>query len=154
MRPALPSLVVICLLMLLLASCRDQAPSTQTLNQQNAQLIGTWTLKTRSTGGEETPATERQMKLIFLTGETFRAEFRGDDTQKWIRAGEGSFTYRPPELTLYWESGGIMTLLVTELASDSLFVHHGRQVVPLNNQEPDEVFVRHKPQTGPIRNPS
>jgi hypothetical protein len=138
---------------LLAAACGEKAVPIEK-NEFASRLVGTWVLKARIVDGTETPATERQMKLILKGDQTFVAKFRGDATQTWINAGQGSFSYDPPLLNLYWDSGPQLTLLATENGSEELVIHHGRNLVPLNNQEPTERFVREKSQSGPTRQPS
>ncbi|HMK37209.1 MAG TPA: hypothetical protein VK463_19200 [Desulfomonilaceae bacterium] len=117
-------------------------------------LAGTWVLQTRIAEGVESPATQRFLKLTFNSDGSFRAGYRGDDTQKWIRAGQGGFSYTPPYLNLYWETGPILTVLVSEAGPERLVIHHGRNLVPLKDQEPDEIFVRQKVEKGPTRSQS
>lgn len=138
---------------LLLASCSDKGVSIQK-NENASRLVGTWLLKARLIDGKETPATERYMKLQLKDDETFRSWYRGEASQPWISAGQGAFSYDPPHLSLHWDSGATVTLLVTEKGPETLEIHHGRNVVPLKDQDPPEVFVRQKPQTGPTRGPS
>jgi len=123
---------------------RDQAP----------HLAGIWTLNSRIADGVESPISERYMKLELNPNGTFRARYRGEQSQGWIRAGQGGFSYEPPYLNLYWESGSAATLLVSELDPSRLLVHHGRNLVPLKDQEPDEIFVRERMEKGPTRSPS
>ena len=78
----------------------------------------------------------------------------GKRTQEWIQAGDGAFSYDPPLLTLYWDSGATARLLVVESGPERLVFHHGRNLAPLNNQEPDEVFSRQKTEKGPVKKPS
>ncbi len=137
----------------LAAGCGEKAVPVEK-NENISRLVGAWVLKARIVDGNETPATERQMKLVLKGDQTFLAKFRGDESQTWINAGQGSFSYDPPLLTLYWNSGPQLTLLATETDSGELIIHHGRNLVPLQNQEPTERFVREKSQTGPTRQPS
>ena len=152
-RSAFRLLIIFCVVGVLAAACGEKA-LTVDKTQDISRLVGTWVLKARSDDGSETPAAERQMKLVLKGDQTFLAKFRGDETQAWINAGRGSFSYAPPFLSLYWESSPQLTLLVTETGPEEILVHHGRNLVPLNNQEPEERFVREKPQGGPTRRPS
>jgi hypothetical protein len=104
--------------------------------------------------GQDIPATTRLMKLVFNSNGTFRAIYRGDEKQAWIRAGAGGFSYSPPFLTLFWDSGAVVTILVEEKDVEHLRFHHGHNLVPMKNQEPDEIFVRQKTEKGPTRQPS
>jgi hypothetical protein len=148
----LASLLCLAGVALLVASCGDKA-ATISKNENSGRLVGTWILKARVTEGAESPATERQMKLSFRDDQTFRAEYRGEESQPWITAGTGGFWYNPPSLTLYWDAGQTLTLLVVERDGDSILLHHGRNLAPLKDQEPEEVFVRAKA-AGPTRQPS
>jgi hypothetical protein len=94
------------------------------------------------------------MKLTFNPDGSFLASYRGDGTQNWIRAGQGGFAYHPPYLSLHWETGPVLTLLVREADSERLLIHHGRNVIPLKDQEPDEIFVKQKIEKGPTRGQS
>ncbi len=91
------------------------------------------------------------MRLALNTDGTFRADYRGDTTEKWITAGAGAFSYNSPLLTMYWESGATSVLLVRDAEPDRMVLHHGRNMVPLAEQDPDEVFVRINPEKGPTR---
>ncbi len=95
-----PSFLVGLLFILCLTSCGEKAP-TITENPNNARLTGTWVLKTKFTEtGGNAPSIDRQMKLMLKEGQLFEAEFRGNSSEKWIRGGQGSFSYDPPLLTL------------------------------------------------------
>lgn len=133
-------------------SCESK-PSKQT-GADTQQILGTWTLKSRITDGLEAPATERLMRLTLNPDGTFRALYRGDETQNWIKAGQGAFAFEPPYVTLYWESGAVITIMVSQMEPDQLLVHHGRNLVPLKDQEPEEIFTRQKVEKGPTRGPS
>lgn len=141
--PCIP-LIALCLAALLFSvSCgRDIAPVQG--NNDNSRLVGTWILQSRMVGETESPALERQLEFIFLGKDLFRARYRPDPTHNWIGAGEGSFRYDPPYLSLYWDSGATATLLVAEEGAERIRFHHGRNLVPAVNQDPDEIFVRKK----------
>ncbi|MBI4963846.1 MAG: hypothetical protein HY913_11270 [Desulfomonile tiedjei] len=111
-------------------------------------------MKFRLVEDREEPVDQRFLRLHLKEGGTFRADFRGEENQKWIRAGEGGFSYDPPLLTLFWDSGQVNSLLVREVQPEQLVIHHGRNLAPLKDQEPDEVFVRQKDAKGPTRGPS
>jgi len=136
----------------ILLSC-DSKPSKQT-GADTQPILGTWTLKARITDGVEAPATERIMRLTLNPDGTFRALYRGDETQNWIKAGQGAFAFEPPYVTLHWESGAVTTIMVSQIEPDRLLVHHGRNLVPLKDQEPEEIFTRQKVEKGPTRGPS
>jgi hypothetical protein len=147
-----PSCLAALLLILSLTSCGDKAP-TITENPNGARLSGTWVLKTKFTEtGGDAPSIDRQMKIVLSKGQLFEAEFRGNDSEKWIRGGQGSFSYDPPLLTLYWESGQTNALLVVEKDQNTMVLHHCRTMIPVKDQEPSEVFVRQK--GGPTRGAS
>ena len=134
----------LCLIALLFSfSCGRDTASIQK-NDNNLRLVGTWILQSRVDGEIEIPARERQLEFIFLGKDLFRARYRADSTHDWIGVGEGSFRYDPPYLSLYWDSGATATLLLAEEAAERIRFHHGRNLVPAVNQEPDEIFVRKK----------
>lgn len=147
--------VVVAVVALCLCGCGEKIPTIEK-TKDTGRLAGTWVLKTRLVGGEDdgkgVPASERQMKLVFTDDQLFRAEFRGDASQKWISGGRGSFSYSPPLLTMYWESGTINPLLVVEQNPDTIVLHHCRTMIPVRGQEPSEIFVRQK--GGPTRKAS
>ena len=138
---------------LCLGSCGEKAPTIEK-SKDSGRLAGVWVLKSRLAGGEDQGAQglERQMKLVFTDDQLFKAEFRENDSQKWIKGGEGSFSYSPPLLTMYWESGTINPMLVVEKDPNTIEVHHCRTMIPVKDQEPSEVFVRQK--GGPTRKAS
>ncbi len=140
-------------LLVLQFSCGGQTYKSEK-TEHAMRLAGTWSLKARIAQGEESPVTERFMKLVLQPGGTFRAEYRWDQAQGWIPAGQGGFSYAPPNLTLFWEAGAVSNLLVSEIESDKILLHHGRNLAPLKDQEPDEIFVRLKIEKGPTRSPS
>jgi len=121
---------------------------------ESGKIAGTWIMKSRIVGDNEEPVHQRFMRLHLSEAGTFRAEYRGTDAQQWITAGRGAFSYEPPYITLFWDSGQVVTLMVRSGAADSLLVHHGRNLAPLKDQEPDEVFDRQKETKGPTRRPS
>ena len=137
------SLSVAALAAALLISCQagDRSSKSHSSAEANA-LAGTWTLTSRIDGKGESQATQRQMKLILEPNSTFQARFRGLPDQDWIDAGQGGFTYKKPFLKFYWESGASVTFLMVEKDEDRMVLHQGRNLVPLKDQEPDEVFVR------------
>jgi hypothetical protein len=138
---------------MLLPSCDHQSGTTQK-NQNNSRLAGTWIIQSRIIDGVASPANERLVEFTFDSDGLFKSKYRGEKDQDRIRAGEGAFSYQPPILTLYWDSGATATLLVFETAQEELVFHQGRNLAPLMNQEPDEVLVRQKTGKGPVRKPS
>ncbi|AFM24246.1 hypothetical protein [Desulfomonile tiedjei] len=135
---------------LFLTACLGQSNAPQR-SDQGIALAGIWDLKARVENEAENPVTQRFMRLAFNPDGTFRAEYRGDESQKWVRAGQGGFSFRPPVLNMHWDSGAISTLLVQNSDPDRMVLHHGRNMVPLAEQDPDEVFVKLKSDKGPTR---
>jgi hypothetical protein len=128
---------------LALASCRGAAaPSLGPADDQAALLAGAWVSKARVVEGKEEPAVDRLVKIEFGEDKTFRYHFRGDAAQAWVLAGKGVYSYVPPSLTFYWDSGPVANLLVVSRDAARICVHHGRNLAPLHNQDPDEVFVK------------
>jgi len=149
-----PILCLLAAVCLSLASCGGKKEAAET-SQHTSRLAGTWVLESRMTeAGEEVAANERFMKIVFDRDGTFAADYRGEEGQSWIRAGQGGFSFNPPYLDLYWDQGRITSLLVTDSEPDKVVFHHGRSMVPLKDQEPVETFVRHKIEKGPTRQPS
>ena len=148
------TLCAVLLLSGLLMGCAEQSPNLESASANSRMIAGSWVLKTRVSGGSAQPAQDRIMRLNLTPRGTFTAYYRGDATQKWIRAGEGGFSYVPPLMTLFWDNGAKVTLLVTEEGPDRIRVHHGRNLAPLKNQDPDEIFVKQKTGRGPTRSPS
>jgi len=147
------SILSLLLLGTLAVSCTSQ-PKPAEKNGDASRLTGTWVLTSKVVDGQDIPVTSRLMKLVFNSNGTFRAIYRGDEGQDWIRAGAGGFSYTPPLLTLFWDSGPPVTIVVEEKDPERLLFHHGNSLVPLNNQDPDEIFVRQKTEKGPTRQPS
>jgi len=147
------SAAALILLSILLISCDRQTGSVQR-NENNTRLAGTWIIQSRIINGVASPADERFIGFAFGADGLFKAKYRGETNQDWIRAGDGTFSYDPPLLTLYWDSGATAALLVVESGPERLVFHHGRNLAPLINQEPDEVFTRQKTEKGPVRKPS
>jgi hypothetical protein len=143
-------LAVLLMMGLFLTSCTGQSTAPQR-GDQGIALAGIWDLKARMENEAETPVTQRFMRLVFNPDGTFRAEYRGDESQKWVRAGQGGFSFRPPLLNMHWDSGAVSTLLLQNNDPDRIVLHHGRNMVPLAEQDPDEVFVKLTPDKGPKR---
>lgn len=144
----------LCALCLVLVSC-GSGPRLTNERDKARTLAGTWVLQSRVVDGKETPATERQMKIVVGDQGTFLFQYRGDDKQKWINAGEGGVSYIPPSLKFFWDTGQTQTLLVVKEQSDRIRLHHGQNLAPLKDQEPDEIFVREKAAgKGPTRRAS
>jgi hypothetical protein len=137
----------------LLSSCSSEKTKTETSNEVS-RLAGPWVLSARVVDGQETPAAERSLKLVLNADGTFVGQFRGDEQQPWIKAGQGAFTYSPPLVQFYWDRGSVVTLLMLEEQPDRLVMHHGRNLVPLKDQEPIEVYVKGEAKKGPTRSGS
>jgi len=152
LRGCIPILGLL-LLGTLAVSCTSQ-PKSAEKSGDASRLTGTWVLTSKVVDGQDIPVTSRLMKLVFNSNGTFRAIYRGDEGQAWIGAGAGGFSYTPPLLTLFWDSGPPVTIVVEEKDPERLLFHHGNSLVPLNNQDPDEIFVRQKTEKGPTRQPS
>ena len=138
---------------LLLTSC---ARDTQLRDPQDQAglLSGTWILGSRIEDGKEVPVKERFMKLVLHDDGTYRAEYRGDATQQWIVAGQGAFSFVPPVVRFFWDSGDVTTFLVVERDPNRLHLHHGATLAPLKEQEPDEVYQRETSGTPASKKPS
>ncbi len=147
------SKLLLILLIFTSASCDRQTGSIQK-NENNSQLLGTWTIQSRIVDDRESAVDQRFIRFIFDSDGLFRSEYRGEANQGWIRAGEGAFSYDPPFLTLYWDSGATAPLLIHTSGPERLVFHHGRNLTPLKDQEPDEVFAREKTEKGPVKKPS
>jgi hypothetical protein len=152
----LSPILFLALITALLVSCSGQStsPKAEKIAAETNRLAGIWVLQSRMVDGVFTPANESIMELVFRSDGTFRANFRGEETQPWIKAGEGGFSYDPPLLSLHWDAGNVVTLLVSELSPDRLQVHQGRTLVPEAGKQPDEIFVRKKVDKGPTRKAS
>jgi hypothetical protein len=146
-------IITLILLVVLSISCDRQTGSVQK-NENNSRLAGTWIIQSRIIDDVESPVDERFVRFVFDANGLFQSTYRGERTQEWIQAGDGAFSYDPPLLTLYWDSGATARLLVVESGPDRLVFHHGRNLAPLNNQEPEEVFSRQKTEKGPVKKPS
>jgi hypothetical protein len=138
---------------ILVSSCTTEPAKVQK-SDESAKIAGTWVMKSRTIDDRDEPVSQRLIKLHLRENGTFRAEYSGDESQQWITAGRGGFSYEAPFLTLFWDSGQVITLLVREATADKLLVHHGRNLAPLKEQEPDETFQRQKETKGPTRQPS
>jgi len=148
------SVILLFLLTLLALSCCTEKTTKIEKSDKASQVAGIWTMKSRVLEDREQPVVQRFLKLHLKEDGTFRADYRGEENQKWIQAGRGGFSYEPPLLTLYWDSGQVITLLVREVQPEQLVIHHGRNLAPLKDQEPDEVFGRQKETKGPTRGAS
>src|SRR5208283_4772435 len=107
----------------LAVSCTSQ-PKSSEKSGDASRLTGTWVLTAKVVEGQDKPVTSRLMKLVFNNNGTFRAIYRGDEGQAWIGAGAGGFSYAPPLLTLYWDSGPEVTIVVEEKDPERLLFHH------------------------------
>ncbi len=132
-----------------LVSCKSDSDEQSRITR--ARIAGTWLMTSRIIDGAEVPVSERVMRLALNNDGTFVANYRGETNQDWIVAGQGAYSYEAPMLKLYWDSGRVINLLVDESQPDRITLHHGRNAAPLKDQEPDEVFIRHKGEKGPTR---
>ncbi|MDQ7781258.1 MAG: hypothetical protein RDU20_00170 [Desulfomonilaceae bacterium] len=148
-----PLIQAVALALLLCGGCSTESPRLD-VRGDNGRVAGTWMLEARVVDGNVSPANERFIKLRLSPDGTFSADFRGEPQQPWIRAGQGAFLYDPPLLSLFWDGGASVTFLVTESEPDRMKLHRGRNLVPLKEQEPDEIFVRHRIEQGPTKKPS
>lgn len=138
-------------LLLLLISCSEQKSSTPPNKEALKTLTGTWTLKARIVDGAEVPAKESLLRLIINGDRTFRADFRSDESHKWVKAGQGAASFDPPFLKLYWELQPPITLLAHEKEPGVLLIHRGRNLAPLKDQDADELYVKQTVEKGPTR---
>ncbi len=134
----------------LAVACQKETP-LPAHDPNAAKLAGVWVLTARVADDHEQPADQRILKLTFTDQGAFQAEYRGDAHQKWIQPGKGVFSFSPPLLTLYWDSGAVTTLSVQQTAPDRIVLHHGRNLVPLKDQEPDEIYQRQSIAKGPTK---
>ncbi|MGC8659605.1 MAG: hypothetical protein ACP5U1_11080 [Desulfomonilaceae bacterium] len=142
------SICIVCLICLgLVASCQET--KTLTSVQSHPELIGTWVLTSRVENGAVVPAKDRLVKIQLKEDGTFQISYRGEPQQQWIQAGHGAYLYSPPTLSLHWDSGRIVPLLVSNLNSEGFHAHHGRVLAPLKDQEPDEIFKKVLKKKGP-----
>ncbi len=134
----------------LFSSCQERkAPRTTT--EVPSELLGTWVLAARIVDGQEQPANDRVIKLVFRKDGTFHASFRGEPNQAWVAAGKGAYSYNSPLMSLHWDSGRTVPLLISVLNPDRIRVHHGREMTPMTDQEPDEIFQKAQQEKGPTR---
>lgn len=129
------------LVCLLLVSCGNGSTNTSESNK-NARLIGKWLLKSKVQNGKQVPVTENQILFEFRSDGTFISRYRYRPSDPWLNSGAGAYIFQPPTLELYWNSGRLIALTVTEKQPNLLSVHHGRNLAPGRDQEPDEVFER------------
>ncbi len=143
-------LVCLVLVVSCVMGCSSGGRSPSAQSDDNARLLaGTWVLRSRVSGeGREEPAVERQMRLALTENGRFHAQYRGDSSQPWIRLGKGAFTYVPPWVTFYWESGRVAVLTVLEKGAETMKVMHGRNMAPMAGQEPDELYAKENPVDG------
>ena len=147
------SLLAAALAALFLASCARDAQVSAPQDQAGL-LSGTWILTSRIEEGKEVPVAERFMRLVLREDGAYRAEYRGDATQKWIVAGRGVFSFVPPVVQFFWDSGDVTSFLVLERDSNRLHLHHGVSLAPLKEQSPDEIYRRDASGTPGPRKPS
>lgn len=132
------------------SACQEHRAQTKT-KEAPPELLGTWVLTNRIIDGQDTPVQERLIKLTFKKEGVFQASYKGEPRQAWISAGRGAFVCNPPMLSLFWDSGRVVPLLIGELTSERLRVHHGRNTVPIKDQEPDEIFQKAPQEKGPTK---
>jgi hypothetical protein len=142
--------IISSILLVSLFACSDQSKTTET-PPSNQNIVGTWVLQSRIIDGQETPVRDRIMKLQFNSNGTFTAFYKGEESQNWIRAGKGGFSFKRPYINLYWESGQNLTLMAEDKAQDKMILHHGRNLAPLGTQEPEDVFVKQVTEKGPTK---
>ncbi len=134
-----------CLLIcLILTACGQNSTTSEEAANQAKELAGAWRLKSRIIEGHVTPADTRQLRFEFKENSTFEAFYRYDDSMEWTKAGAGALMYKPPILVMYWEDGREVRLVVLESTDKTLRVHHGRNLVPLEDQISEELFVAEK----------
>ncbi len=134
------------------ASCGERATRPEETN--NAQLLaGTWILQITRSQGNEAPAIHGQKRLIIKDNGAFRLFYRDDSPEHWSLLREGILLYKPPVLTLFFQTGGEETLQVLDGSSDRLVLRVGRSLVPAREQLPDEVYVK-EPSSNPSTSPS
>jgi hypothetical protein len=134
----------------LFSSCQDRK-AVSTTTEVPPELLGTWVLAARIVDGQEQPANDRVIKLVFRKNGTFQASFRGEPNQAWVAAGQGAYSYNSPLMSLHWDSGRTVPLLISVLTPDRIRVHHGREMTPMLDQEPDEIFQKAQQEKGPTR---
>ncbi len=139
MQRALRIISAVALAALFLFACARDVQITSP-NDQARLLAGTWILEAKIGDGKEAPVSERFMRLVLHDEGTYRADYRGDPTQQWIVAGRGVFSFVPPVLTFFWDSGNVSSFLVLDRESNRLHLHHGVNLAPLKDQSPDEVY--------------
>ncbi len=144
---AIYTLCFFCLVLMI--SCQEKG--VQSSSEVHPELVGTWVLTARTIQGQETPAKDRVLKLTFRKDGTFETSYQGETSQAWVQAGQGGYSYIAPILSLHWDSGRVVPLLITNLTSESFRAHHGRDLTPLKDQEPDEIFMKVQNQKGPTR---
>ena len=132
----------------LLGSCQERK-ALRTTTEVPSELLGTWVLAARIVDGQEQPANDRVIKLVFRKDGTFHASFKGEPKQAWIAAGQGAYSYNSPLMSLHWDSGRTVPLLISVLNPDRIRVHHGREMTPMTDQEPDEIFQKAQQEKGP-----
>ena len=136
----------------LLCSCQEQ--KTQISAEVPSELLGTWVLAARIINGQDAPAQDRVVTIVFKKNGVFETSYKGEPDQEWVRAGQGAYSYNPPILSLHWDSGRVVPLLLSNLTPESFRAHHGRGLAPLKDQEPDEIFKKAQKEKGPTRSGS
>jgi hypothetical protein len=123
-----------------IGGCSKDSISRRTENKAQ-ELAGTWKLKSRIIEEHVVPAEKRQLLFEFNKDSTFKTFYRPESGEKWVKAGEGALLYEPPNLVMYWDDGRETHLIVLERNEKLLKVHHGRNLAPLEDQRPQELFV-------------
>jgi len=134
------------------ASCGERATGPEETN--NAPLLaGAWILQTTLSQGEEAPAIHGQKRLVIKDDGAFRLFYRDDSAEQWSLLRQGILLYKPPVLTLFFQTGGEETLQVLDGRSDRLVLRVGRSLVPARDQLPDEMYVKES-SSNPSASPS
>ncbi len=137
----LRSIITAGLALALLVGCGAEE-TVQQDNDRARLLAGDWILRNRIVDNKTAPVTQRHMRLLLKPGATFTIQVKGDAGRPWITAASGGFSYLPPHLTLFRDYGPVVRLTVVQAEKNRLHIHHGRNLVPLADQEPDEIFHR------------
>jgi hypothetical protein len=120
--------------------CSKDTSAPSRINKAS-QLAGTWKLESRIIEDHVVPAQNRQLRLQFNKDSTFEAFYRPTSQQQWVKAGSGALLYDPPNLVMFWDDGRETQLVVLEHDNKKLKIHHGRNLAPLEDQRPQELFL-------------
>ena len=80
---------------------------TQISAEVPSELLGTWVLAARIINGQDAPAQDRVVTIVFKKNGVFETSYKGEPDQEWVRAGQGAYSYNPPILSLHWDSGRV-----------------------------------------------